>query len=100
MNINNKRSTLNLAPRTFPRDLHNDAASCQRIDDYDMEKMITFPMAHGRRVKNPLSRNGSSRSMQSAQSFGARSIHLEEEMDMNELVQGILDILPAVKESS
>ncbi|GFH46813.1 predicted protein [Chaetoceros tenuissimus] len=100
MNINNKRSTLNITPRTFHRDLHGDAASCQRIDDYDMEKMITFPMVHGRRVRNPLPRNGSSRSMQSAQSFGARSIHLEEEKDMNEVVQGILDILPAVKESS
>lgn len=100
MNINNKRSTLNIAPRTFHREHHGDAASCQRIDDHDIEKMITFPMAHGRRVKNPLSRNGSSRSMQSAQSFGARSIYLEEEKNMNELVQGILDILPAVKESS
>lgn len=98
MNINNKRSTLNLTPRTFHRDLH-DAASCQRLDDLDMEKMITFPMAHGRRLKNPLSRNASSRSMQTAQSFGARSIHLEEEKSMNELVQGILDILPAVKET-
>jgi hypothetical protein len=100
MNINNKRSTLNLAPRTFPRDLHDDAASCQRIDDRDLEKMIMYPMANGRRVRNPLSRIASSRSMQSAQSFGARSIHLEEEMDMNELVQGIIDILPSLKESS